>query len=182
MATATVHRGLRDMKIAAWSSTGSWGTAYDIYGAREMTVELVVDSDELLGDDVVIDRYTKVTSARFRFANGAVDLELLDILTGGTLVSNASYEDLLIDEDDNVPYVGIAGRVMGSAGTYDQHVFAFKCKISGNLQYQAQVSTYLIPQVEFQAVQDGAVGIIRWRKFVQPTALEIPLRTTTGGL
>ena len=182
MATKTFHRGLRDLKIADYNSQGSWGTAYDILGARSMSVELVVETDELRGDDVVLDRYSKIIAATFRIEHASVDLQTLEMLTGGTLVSNASYEDVLIGEDDNIPYVGIAGRSMGST-TYDLHIFAPKAKMSGNLQYQAQLDTYLIPQAEFQAVSDGASqGILRLRKFPAPTALEIPLRTTTGGL
>lgn len=181
MGTKTVHRGLRDLKLAAWTAENSYGTAYDIYGAREMTVELVVETDQLEGDDVIIDRYTKIIAVNFRFANGAVDLELLDTLTGGTLVSNASYEDLKVGEDDSIPYVAMAGRVVGSDAAHDLHIFVPKAKVSGNIQYQAQYGQYVIPQAEFQGVNEGTInGIVRFRKFTALTALEIPLRTTTG--
>jgi hypothetical protein len=181
MATKTIHRGLRDMKIASWTAENSYGTAQDIYGAREMTLELVVESDQLEGDDVIIDRYTKIIAVNFRFANGAVDLELLDILTGGTLVSNAAYEDMMIGEDASVPYCAMAGRVVGSDPANDLHVFVPKAKVSGNIQYQAQYGQYMIPQAEFQGVSEGTInGIVRFRKFTAVTALEIPLRTTTG--
>lgn len=179
----TFHRGLRDMKIASWTAENSYGTAYDILGAREMSVEFVMETDELRGDDLVLDRYSKLVSATFRLANAAVDLNLLDILLGGTLVSNADYDDFFVGENDEVPYVAIAGRVVGSGGNGDLHILAPKCKLAGNLQYAAQVDTYLIPQAQFQAVHEGTVnGIIRLRNFTAPTALEIPLRTSTGGL
>lgn len=182
MGTQTFHRGLRDMKIADWNDENDFGTAYDVLGARDMSVELVVETDELRGDDITLDRYTKIVSATFRLAHASVDLEVLEMLSGGTLVSNADYEDVVIGEDDNVPYVAIAGRSVGST-VYDLHLFGAKCKMAGNLQYQAQLDTYLIPQAEFQAVNEGATnGIMRLRKFSAATALEIPLRTATGGL
>ena len=94
MATKTYHRGIRDMKIAVWTDENSYGTAYDILGARNMSVEWVVETDELRGDDVVLDRYTKLVSVTVRIEQASVDLEAADMLIGGTLVSNADYEDL----------------------------------------------------------------------------------------
>lgn len=183
MATKTYHRGIRDMKIAVWTDENSYGTAYDILGARNMSVEWVVETDELRGDDVVLDRYTKLVSVTVRIEQASVDLEAADMLIGGTLVSNADYEDLYIDESDEVPYVALAGRVVGSGGQSDLHIFVPKAKLAGNLQLAAQLDTYMIPQAEFQGVNEGATnGMLRLRKFTAPTALEIPLRTSTGGL
>ena len=181
MATKTIHRGLRDMKIALWTSENNWGPAYDIYGAREMTVEFVVESDQLEGDDVVLDRYSKIIAVNFRFSNAAVDLEVLDMLTGGTLVSNSDYEDIMIGEDASIPYIGMAGRVVGSDATHDLHVLVPKAKMSGNLSYQAQYGQYVLPQCEFQGVNEGTInGLVRVRKFTAPTALNIPLATSAG--
>ncbi len=182
MALQTYHRGIRDMRIAAWTAENSYGTAYDILGARNMSVTWVVESDELRGDDVVLDRYTKLVSVTVNIEQASVDLEAVDMLLGGTLVSNASYEDLIIAEDDEVPYVAIAGRVVGSGGLADLHIFVPKAKLSGNLELAAQLDTYMIPGAEFQGVNEGATnGMLRLRKFTAATALEIPLRTTTGG-
>ncbi len=181
MATQTFHRGLRDLRISSWTSENSYGTAYDVLGAREMTVEWVMTSDMLEGDDVVLDRYSKVTSVTLRLSQASVDLNVLDLLMGGTLVSNASYEDFFIGETDEVPYVAIAGRVVGSGGGSDLHLFIPKAKLSGNLQYQAQLNQYLIPGAEFQGVHEGDInGMMRVRKFTALTGLEIPLRTSTG--
>jgi hypothetical protein len=113
----------------------------------------------------------------------SVDLEAADTLLGGTLVSNASYEDLMIEESDEVPYIAIAGRVVGGGGSSDLHFLVPKAKLSGNLTLQAQLDTYMLPQAEFQGVHEGAInGMLRLRKFTAATALEIPLRTSTGGL
>lgn len=179
----TFHRGLRDLKIAAWVSANSYGTAYDVLGARQMTVDWTVETEELKGDDVVLDRFTRVVSVMLNLAHASVDLTVLDMLMGGTLVSNASYEDFMVGENDEVPYVAIAGRVVGSGGSSDLHLFIPKAKLAGNLQYQAQLESYLIPSAQFQGVHEGSVnGMLRLRKFTALTALEIPLRTSTGGL
>lgn len=183
MGAKSFHRGLRDLKIAAWTAENTWGTAYDVLGAREMTVEYVLETDQLQGDDVVLDRYSKLISVTLNLAHASVDLEALDIMLGGTLVSNASYEDFKQGESDEVPYIGIAGRVVGSSSGYDLHMLIPKAKLAGNLQYRAQLATYLIPSAQFEGVHEGTTnGMIRTRKFTALTALEIPLRTTTGGL
>lgn len=182
MAIQSFNRGIRQMKIASYTSPGSYGTAYTILGARSMAVNLTLESEELRGDDIVLDQYSRLVSATFTLAYASVDLSALDILLGGTLVSNASYEDFLMSQDD-VPYFAVAGRVVGSGGTTDLHIFAGKCKISGNIAYQAQLDTYLIPSMEVKAVYDNAAtGIVRFRNYTALTALEIPLRTSTGGL
>ena len=182
MATQTFHRGLRDLKIASWTSENSYGSAYDLLGARNASLEWTLETDELRGDDVVLDRYSKLVSATVRIEQASVDLEAIDMLLGGTLVSGAAYEDIFIAEDDEVPYLAIAGRVVGSGGSNDLHFFAPKCKLAGNLQLQAQLDTYMIPGAEFQGVNEGTInGMLRLRKFTALTALEIPLRTETGG-
>jgi len=182
MGTKTFHRGIRDLKIASWTAENSYGTAYDILGARNMSVTWVVETDELMGDDVVLDRYTKLVSVTISLEQASVDVEAIDMLIGGTLVSNAQYEDLSIGETDEVPYIAIAGRVVGSGGANDLHLFVPKAKLAGNLLLQAQVGTYLIPTAEFQGVHEGDInGMLRIRKFSAATALTIPLATTTGG-
>lgn len=178
MGLQTYHRGVLDAKIAAWTSEASYGTAYDLKGIRNANLTWVLDSDELGGDDVILDRFTRIESATLSWEMAAVDLEAIDIISGGTFVSNASYEDLLIGKEaDTVPYVAFAGRVVSSTG-HDFHFFLPKCKISGNLAMQAQYKQYMLPGAEFQAVYEGETnGILRFRKFVSATTLTIPLAT-----
>lgn len=179
----TIHRGLRQLKFASWTAANSYGTAYLVRGARSMSVDIVVETDELRGDDVVLDRYTKIVSADVNVEMATVDLSAYDLLTGATLVSNADYEDLMIGESDEVPYVAMAGRIVGSGGIGDLHIFIPKAKLSGNIALNAQQDTFILPGAQFQGVHEGAAnGIYRLRNFRTPTALEIPLRTTVGGL
>lgn len=183
MSLQTFHRGIRDLKIATWISANSYGSAYDILGARNATLTWQIETDELRGDDVVLDRFSKPVSVQVDIEQASVDLTAIDMFIGGTLVYNASYYDLFIAEGDEVPYIAVAGRVVGSGGGSDLHFLVPKCKIAGNLQLQAQVDQYMLPQAQFQGVHEGAVnGMLRFRHFTALTALEIPLRTSTGGL
>lgn len=177
MAAERYVYGLRDMKIAVWTAANSYGTAVDIDAARSLTVTLRVQSDELQGDDVIKDRFGKIMSVNARLEYGSVNQQVLSMLTGGTLVSNATYEDLLI-ADDTPAYFAIAGRVVGS-NSGDLHMFIPKCKIAGDLSYQAQQNSYLIPNLDIQGVYEGTVnGICRIRSFTALTTLAIPLATS----
>lgn len=178
MATETFHYGIRDAKIATWTAANSYGTAVDIGAIHDFGITLELESAELDGDDVVVDRFSKVKSVMANLAYGSVNQQVLSIFTGGTLVSNAAYEDVLLGQNDNIPYFAIAGRVMGSSILGDLHIFIPKCKISGNLSYKAGYGSYLIPSLDIQGVWEGVVnGFCRMRKFATAATLAIPLAT-----
>lgn len=106
---------------------------------------------------------------------------------GGTFVTTAAYNDFTFGDADEIPYVAIAVRVAGSGGsagtTGDLHIFIPKAKLSSGLTFQAQLDTYMFPSMDFVGVHEGSINnIFRKRNFTAPTALEIPLRTLTGGL
>lgn len=181
MATKTYHRGIRGMVMAPWIAENSYGTFYPVKGARNMSIEWVLETDQLIGDDVVLDRYSKVVSVTARMEQAAVDLAIVDYILGGQLVSNAQYEDFMIAESEEVPYLALAGRVVGSGGTSDLHILVPKAKVSGNLTLSATQGAYMLPTAEFQGVNEGSTnGMARLRKFFIPTAVEIPLRVTGG--
>lgn len=180
MPLQTIHRGIRKMLFATWNGVDSYGTAHEMLGARNMSVDLVVETDELRGDDVVLDRFSKIVAATANIEVATVDLVWLDMVLGGTLIQTADYYNLDFDEDDDPPYVAIAGRIAGSGGDGDLHILIKKARLSSNLTLQAQLDTYMTPSATFQGVSDGT-SIYTLRNFTAPTALEIPLRTTTGG-
>lgn len=183
MALQSYNRGIRDIKISSWTSENVFGAAYDVLGARAATLTWVVESDELRGDDIVLDRFTKMVSVTVAFEQAAIDLTVFDMILGGTLVNNANYYDLKISEADEVPYVAIAGRIVGSSSGFDLQFLAPKCKLAGNLQLGAQLDTYMLPSGEFQGVNEGTTnGMLRFRHYTALTGLEIPLRVTTGGV
>jgi hypothetical protein len=182
MGTQTFHRGVLDAKLASWTSENTYGTAYDIKGIRNATINLVIDSDELGGDDVILDEFAVIEAVTIEWEQAAVDLEVLDMISGGTLVSDAAYEDLVLGRqaDSGLPYFAFAFAVTGSDG-HSLQVFVPKMKVEGNLQFQAQYKQYLLPGASLKGVYEGETnGVARWRKFASYTALEIPLRTTVG--
>jgi hypothetical protein len=173
------YRGVRDAIIAPWLGVGSYGTAVDILGIRNFTITTNVSTDTLRGDDHDLDVHSRMDGVVVDWEQAEVNQTVFDILAGGTLVSNANYEDVLIGEED-APYVGLAGKMVASDGS-EMHLFVPKCKLAGNLVLQAQLDTYSIPAAQFRGVYEGVVnGIFRRRKFFVPTTLTIPLATTPG--
>lgn len=181
-AIQTFHRGLRKLIVAPWSAENSYGTAHAVKGAQNMGVTIVYETDEARGDDAVLDRHSKPISVTVTMQEATVDLSLWSILTGGTLISSADYYDVMHAEDDETPYVALAGRIVGSGGVGDLHIFIPKAKISASPQFNATQDAYVFPSYEFQGVMEGTInGLYRFRNFTAPTALAIPLRTATGG-
>jgi hypothetical protein len=180
--TPSILRGIRDIKIAAWGpAENTWGPAYDIYAGRGANLQWVVTTDTLRGDDTDVDVFTNLASATLTINHGSIDLTVFNMLMGGTLTQTAAYYDFYVPSAVDVPYVGIAGRVSGSGGK-DIHFLLPKCKLASNLQLNAQVDAYLIPQWDVHGVNEGTInGMLRLRQFLVPTALTIPLATTGGG-
>lgn len=180
LSPSTFHYGLRDMIVALWLAENSYGDYFDLPAAATLTVNLETQANQLQGDDVIVDQYAKIIAVTAQASWGAVDFEVSEIITGGVLVSNGEYQDLMISQDDNVPYFCIAGRVVGS-NQGDLHMLLPKVKLAGNYQFQAQQNNYLVPTLDLRGVWEGEInGFIRQRKFASPTGLEIPLRTAVG--
>lgn len=174
----TIHRGLRDVKIAAWNSIGSYGTAVDLLGAQEFTVKFDVETDELRGDDVRLDQYSKIIGLSASVKYATVDLTAMALMVGGTVVSNTEYENLRVGEVAT-PYFVIAGRVVGTDESVDLHMISYKCRIAGEVGYEASEGSYLLPSVEISGFDEGTggSGVADIRNFVGPTGLTIPLAT-----
>jgi hypothetical protein len=179
--TPSYLRGIKDIKIANWIAENSYGPAYDINAGRGANLQWVVTTDELRGDDTTVDRFTAAESATLTIQNGSIDLTVFNMLLGGILTSTAQYYDFYIASVVDMPYIALAGRVSGSSGK-DVHFLLPKCKLAGNLQLNAQVDAYLIPQWDVQGVNEGPLnGMLRLRQYLVPTALTIPLANTGGG-
>jgi hypothetical protein len=171
-----VRYGLRDLWIADWVAENSYGTAVRLLAAQSFTVTFVVETATLPGDDIDFDTFAKIRSVDAQLRNGELTLDGYEILTGGTLYEGTGYTDLMIgdDETENAPYFAICGRVIGT-NSGDTHLFIPKAKIAGNLSYQAQQSTYLVPEVAIKGIREGSInGMARIRHHDAVTAVAIP--------
>jgi hypothetical protein len=170
------NRGVRQLMMASWGGVNAPGTAYSVIGIRQANLSFVVDSDKARGDDVDLDRFTKVVSVQLTIAQAAVDLKVLNLVMGGALIGGTQYYDLTVDNINDPPYLVIAGRIVGSNNQGDLHFLIPKAKLSSTPQFNAQVDTYIFPQMQFEGVYEGTVnGMLKMRHFFQPATLNIPL-------
>lgn len=176
MGRQLILRGIRDAKVAEYISEGAWGPAYDMRGIREAGIEIELETDQLEGDDEVVDRYARIIAATISFQKAFVDFQAISMLIGATLASGTGYDQIRLDGENDPPYVGLAFRVVASDGK-ETHYFFSKAKLSGNLSLTAAYGAYTIPQAEFQAIKDGAQGTMLGRNFDSTTTLTIPLAT-----
>lgn len=171
--------GLRDVKIAPWTAENSYGTAVDVDAVQALTVTFVTQTAVLEGDDIDKDTFAKIKSIEATLRNGDVSLEVLDILTGGTLYEGVGYDDMKIHQDDTIGYFAIVGRVVGTSSGATM-LFIPKAKIFGNLSYQAQQNNYLIPEATIKGVHEGDInGMARIRHYDVDRQVAIPLPTAS---
>lgn len=172
----TYRYGLRDAKIAPWTAENTYGTLLDVDAVQSLTVTLVTQTAVLEGDDVEKDVYAKIKSVEATLRNGDVSLEVLDLLIGGTLYEGVGYDDLKISETDSITYFSIAGKVVGTDGGGCTILWIPKCKIFGNVNYQAQQNNYLLPEVQIKGVNEGTInGMLRIRHYDADRTVLIPL-------
>lgn len=97
--------GVRDAKIGSWTSTGTYGTAYDLYGIRSVSVNRTVDTATLEGDDIRLATRQKgiavEVQVEFVDEGGQNSANVMSVLTGGAITSDGSGEYVVtMDEDD----------------------------------------------------------------------------------
>ena len=121
---------------------------------------------DLRGDEVVLDRYTKLDSIDFSFSNAYLSLDALSTLLGGSVVAGgtgtAETQKYTLSGNS-----GIAGYFILEAQTLytdagDVHVRLYKCKIN-KFDYELKGEDYATVSVSGMAIPTqfafgGAVG------------------------
>lgn len=165
--------GLKDIKIATWNSTDSYGTAVDLDAAQQMDVAITTTNAQLEGDDVIKDTHAKPIGVTVRIRNGNFELQTYATLFGLTVQSGTGYQDLNVD-GTNRPYIGVCGRVEGTGDGEDTHIFVPKAKVIGDVSIAMQYGQYVIPELELQGVDDTTYGLVKFREHDSSTAISIP--------
>lgn len=171
--------GLRDCKIASWTSTGVYGTAVDVPSVQMMGATLQQVAAQLEGDDSIQATAARAIGGQVQLRFGSVSIGALEVMTGQSATSSLStpnqVKGLKIAGGDNMPYFGIVGQAYAEEGDGDLHVFIPKCKITGDIQLaNLQYGQFAIPEMTVQAVDDATYGVIYLIEHETAVAVAIP--------
>lgn len=129
---------LKDAKVFPLTAdpaggTPTYGAAVDIPGILKLDVSPNMVTKELHGDNVLLDIYSKAESVDIGMENAVVPLDVLALLTGGTVTASGvtpnQKQTYDLANGDKPGYVKIEGQALYvDAGLGDVHVIFHKCK------------------------------------------------------
>lgn len=171
--------GLADVKIAAWNSTGSYGTAVDVPSVQMMGVTLQQVSATLEGDDAITATAARAIGGTVQLRFGGISLGVLEILCGNSITSSLSTPNAVksfkLSGGDNMPYFALCGKALAEEGTGDTHVFVAKAKITGDFAIaMLEYGRFAIPDVTAQFVSDDTHGLLKIIEHETAVAVAIP--------
>lgn len=157
--------GLRDCKVAAWTSTGVYGAAVDVMSVQQLGGTLRVAAAELVGDDTITATGSRVVGGQITLRFGSINLAALEVILGNTATSSVAspntVKQLKMVGGDALPYFGLAGVALAEEGVGSFTVFYPKCKIMGDIQLvNLAYGEFAIPEITIQAVDDATFGVL----------------------
>jgi hypothetical protein len=156
--------GINDLKICVIAedsdadyrleSTGGQADIIDVKGIQTLSLTPTFIEKDLRGDEVVLDRYTKLDTISWSFTNAIMSLDALKVLYGGAIVASGTGSD----ESQTFTLRGLdlpnyfymeAQTLYTDAG--DVHVVLYKCKAS-KVDYELKGEDYAVVSVSGMAI------------------------------
>jgi hypothetical protein len=164
--------GIRDCKIATWSSAGSYGTVTDVMSIQMMGVTMQQTSAQLEGDDEITATAARAIGGQAQMRFGGLNLDSLAVMLGIAVTTISSVDQIQIAGGDVMPYFGTIGKYNAEEGGGDTWAFLPKGKIVSDFTLiQGEYGSFAIPEVTVQLVSDASYGVINI--ITHPTALDI---------
>lgn len=162
--------GISDAKIwpltADSASAYTPGTGVDVPGIQSISMQPEFLAKELVGDDEILDEYSKLRKITGSVKHAQISLPLLAILTGGANATSGTTPNEKMtftwSGDDLPGYFKMEGQstYLGgddAGGTGDAHFIFYKCKMS-NLQVEPQSEDYAMVSFDFVAIPSSYSG------------------------
>ena len=112
----------------------AYGTAVDVPGIQEIGISYNLESKELQGDDVVLDRRTSIKSISLDVTHAKISLDALPVILGGTTSTSGTTPNRVYtyrQDDVSPPYFKLAAQVTQVDEDHaDLHFVAYKCKVT----------------------------------------------------
>lgn len=173
--------GVRDAKVASWTSTGSYGTAQDLYGIRSISVTRTVDTATLEGDDIRLAVRQKgiavEVQVEFVAEGGQNEANVMNVLVGGAITSDGAGEyTVTIDDDDtDASPFGLVAKAKSSDNPIHEFVVFFpKLTITSGPNYTLSTNGWRLLGFTATGVLDGTYGTHQQITTVTATTLALP--------
>lgn len=113
--------GCRDAKIYPYTAPATYATGIDVPRIRQVTFNVVRDSEELEGDDVVVAVQTFAKKLEGSIEAGGINLAVLAVLEGGTVAAEAgtgsdNYTAYRVMATDVEGYFGLVAKAIANDG------------------------------------------------------------------
>lgn len=148
--------GIEDCKVAPWLTASTWGTALDVIAISQMQLTLVVASNELQGDDIIVAAGAKISKATVTIQFAFRDLDVAAVLAGGTHASSDTDEEWTFGDGSPMPTFAIAGKTDDFDGAGNRVIWLPKCKIVSDFSYDFQYENFATPQLTITAFSNGS--------------------------
>lgn len=182
MALATVSKvlGLNDAMISELTvdtaAALTYDTGVDVPGITSLKLDPIYVEKELRGDEQLLDTYQRCEGVEFSFEHAKVSLDVLEILTGGTLAAAGTTpnqtQTLTVLGTNTAKYFKLQGKItyQDFATTGDLQLILYKCKAKFSIEFKTE--EYAIISGSGKAIPTVKDGKI----------LEIIARETTAAL
>lgn len=149
-------------------------TVVDAPAAMELSFKELITSDQLKGNDKIVEVVAIADGAEFELSNGGISLELYALLTGRSAVEAGSTPNRTLTltgaAQAQFPYVKIYGKAIGP-NSDDVHCKLLKAKMT-EFEGKFEQDKFFITSAKGIAIDDGSTGVF---VFVQnETAANLP--------
>lgn len=178
VAHSTVVFDVKDFKVYPLSSdTGAsptYGSAVDVPGIANVTMNPNFITAELKGDSVVLAQKSRIDRMNLSATYGRLSLDVLKVLFGGTLTEGASDAEYNLAGTVTVPYFKAAFQIddteLGTSNNGSVQVTLYKCTVTGGGLLNQQTDQFGQPTMDIQAIPSaGSAQVFMTVKFFDTT-------------
>lgn len=149
--------GLKQARIAPWTAAQTWGTIITLDAIRMYSPTIETVNGRLEGDDSIAALFARFISGTVQLEFAVKNINIFATLTGLTVADSNPTSESIVFDTSRMPYIGINGRIDHDSGAGAYEFFVPKCKLMGNLAFQAQYGQFMSQRVEAQFIRDSAV-------------------------
>lgn len=151
--------GLNDARLAAYTSTGVYGTLTDIFSIEMSQATLQLVNGIARGDDKITAVMAVIEGVQLQLRFTGLNPSTLAIITGKSITTISSVKQLQWVGGEQMPYTGLIVKANAADGT-DTWVFFPMAKLIENFTFFAgEYGRFSSPQLTLQCIPDTTWGL-----------------------